>query len=210
MPEILFNTFDDNSKFVVWQAVEDINFFKDKTKLTLEEKIIINKIKTVKRKTEIYCVRYILQNILNCKKIISYNNNAKPIIDKKNKISISHSNNFIAVYLSNKDIGIDIEKISEKSLRVKEKFISNSEISLLKKYDDKAMYCTLFWSVKETVFKLFSDKHLAFIENIKIQNLAGNNFEGEIVVKIKLIDFIIEQKVFYKKNANFVITWAQK
>ncbi len=206
MPEILNKTFDNNSKLVVWKTNEDLNFFYEKTKLTNNDKNRINKAKTIKRKKELYCVRFILQNILKITKPLTYQKTGKPYIDNNIKISISHSHNYVAVFTSNNNNGVDIEKISEKPLRVNQKFLSKTETELLNNFTDKQEYYTLLWSVKETIFKLFSNKHLAFIDNIKIQNIS----KKYITVKILLNDLTQEQKVFYKKITNFVITWSQK
>ncbi len=205
MPETFYKNLKNKTKLIVWQASEDYNFFKQKTKLTSFEKKYINKIKTQKRKIEYICVRFILQNILNCNKPVLYDNNGKPFIDNKTKLSISHSNNFIAVFLSDKNIGIDIEKISDKPYRVKEKFLSISEMQLIDNEVDVDRFYTLFWSVKETIFKQYSNKHLAFKENIKIQD-----FNSEIInVNVITNQLNEKQKVFYKKITNFVITWAE-
>ena len=124
---------------------------------------IFDKLKNNKRKLEYVCTRLLLKEFENNLKI-SYNKYGGPILNNNKCISISHSNNLVAIIISDKKVGIDIEKISKKPLSISYKFISeNDNISM-----DINDTC-LAWSAKEAIYKL--------------HEVGGLNFKNDIIIK---------------------------
>lgn len=81
-------------------------------------------------------------------------------------VSITHSPHLAAVLLSDKyKVGIDIELITPKALRVADKFLT--EVEKRHTDSDEKMTC-LYWSAKETLYKLYSRKRLVLKENLLI------------------------------------------
>ena len=108
---ILLNR-DEKYVLGVWEINESLrdlnNNFKDE---------YFKELKNKKRKLEYACTRLLLNQIDSDLKI-SYNKYGAPILNKKKKISISHTNNLAAIIISNNKVGIDIEKISDKPLKI--------------------------------------------------------------------------------------------
>ena len=121
--------------------------------------------KSDKRQLEYILTRLLLQQI-DRKLIISYNQFGAPKLNDGRKISISHSSDLIAVIISEKKVAIDIEKISNKPLKIKHKFISNIDNVL-----DNKMEATLAWSAKEAVYKLHQEGGIDFKKDIIIQKI---------------------------------------
>jgi 4'-phosphopantetheinyl transferase len=93
------------------------------------------------------------------------NSQGKPVFEADQFfVSISHSTELVTVILSDKyEVGIDVELISPKALRVAHKFLTEDE----RKYTGDQMEETcLYWSAKETLYKLYSRKQLIFKENL--------------------------------------------
>jgi len=112
------------------------------------------------------------------------------------RVSISHSPQLAAVILSDTyEVGIDIEMVSPKALRVQDKFLTENE----KKHTggDEQRTC-LYWSAKETLYKLYSRKRLILKENLAIQpttdpklllgRVKTENFSKLYQVNIELLD----------------------
>jgi len=143
-----------------------------------------------KRKKEYLVSRLLLKDIAPKTKI-TYNEYGAPKLENGKHISISHSKNLVAIIFSKQKVGLDIEKISEKPLRLASKFISEDENQNLT--EEKA---TLIWCVKEAIFKWHQKGNVDFKKDIKIKEFKimekgeiSCNFKGEkIVVKYRKID----------------------
>lgn len=111
------------------------------------------------------------------------NANGKPTFGRADfHLSITHSPRLAAVILSERyDVGIDIEMVSPKALRVADKFLTEQEKALTA--DDEQETC-LYWSAKETLYKMYSQKQLIFKENLLIepaQSPENNLLQGRVI-----------------------------
>ena len=147
----------EKNTILVWEITE-----------TLEEMLVLgcgmntSNHTSEKRKKEHFASRLLLNTIYPTKTII-YNKFGAPELDNGKHISISHSKELVAIILSDKKTGLDIEKISEKSLRLASKFIS--EKNLIKLNKEKA---TLIWCFKEAIYKWHQKGGIDFIKDIII------------------------------------------
>ncbi|WP_018477081.1 4'-phosphopantetheinyl transferase family protein [Pontibacter roseus] len=107
----------------------------------------------------------------------------KPLLQKEGlHLSITHSPSLAAVILSDRyEVGIDIEYISPKALRVADKFLTERERILTA--DDELKTC-LYWSAKETLYKMYGKKQLVFKENLFVEPAQGaenNVLQGQVI-----------------------------
>jgi phosphopantetheinyl transferase len=89
-------------------------------------------------------------------------------------ISISHSNEFAAIIISNTTpVGIDIEPIHPKVERVAHKFMHEEELARLEP-ETRIVQLITYWSAKEALYKLYGKKQLTFKTQLRIApfNLA--------------------------------------
>ena len=143
-----------------------------------------------KREKEYLVSRLLLKEIAPKTKI-TYNKYGAPGLENGKHISISHSKNLVAIIFSKQKVGLDIEKISEKPLRLASKFISEDEHQNLT--EEKA---TLIWCVKEAIFKWHQKGNVDFKKDIKIKEFEimekgdiSCTFKGEkIIVNYRKID----------------------
>ena len=120
-----------------------------------------------KRKKEHLAIRLLVTTIYPTNSI-TYNEFGAPELDNGEHISISHSKELVAVIISDKKTGLDIEQISEKSLRLASKFVS--EKNLIKLNKEKA---TLIWCIKEAVYKWHQKGGVDFIKDTVIPEFAA-------------------------------------
>ena len=176
-------------QFGVWEINESLIGLSDGFKDDY-----FNKLKNNKRKLEYVCTRLLLKEFESNLKI-SYNKYGAPILNNNKCISISHSNNLAAIIISDKKVGIDIEKISKKPLKIADKFISeNDNISM-----DTNDTC-LAWSAKEAIYKLYEIGGLDFKNDILIQNI--NKEKNIIRAKFKNKTFFLN---YQKINSHFLV-----
>jgi len=147
-----------------------------------------------KRKKEHLTSRLLL-NKINPNTTISYNEFGAPILDNNLHISISHSKNLVAIIISEQQVGMDIEAISEKALRLAPKFVSEKTRTTLNK--EKA---TLIWCLKEAVFKWHQKGKVDFIKDIIIPPFIAEE-KGQIKAQFKKKELILN---YQKINTHYL------
>jgi phosphopantetheinyl transferase len=96
--------------------------------------------------------------------------------------SISHTSKYIAAIVHEQQaVGIDVEQVSDRVLRVGNKFLSMAEQQLIQVVLDNAINLTqtilytLAWSVKEASFKALHQTGLDFMRDLPIENIEWMN-----------------------------------
>lgn len=186
------------------QNDKDETFFADFFKST---SIIqdIKLLKSDKRRIEKYVVHYILTSIYSVNYELVYKDSGKPILlDKNNHISISHSKNLIAIFISNTEhIGVDVEYISEKIIKIASKFISDDEQLLLTTTDDY----TLIWSAKETIYKSYGISGVDFKQGMNVLHIDRSL--NELKLKLHYKDLNTFCKLHYQIINGFTLVYHE-
>ena len=120
----------------------------------------------------------------------------KPVLkNNESKFSLTHCAGYSAAIISNKnDVGIDIEPIHERVLKVEKKFLNDHELNLLASAGEqhRVVYSTLFWSLKETMYKWWGKGNVDFSRDIQIVDFMPND-EGNAAIKFEKLP-----NVFFK------------
>ena len=170
---IIRNTTENNCSIAIWDTQETLNEL-----LKLSRPFDLTKFKTEKRKKEFLVSRLLVQEISQ-NTIITYNEFGAPELDNGKYISISHSKEMVAIIISEQQVGMDVEQISEKVLHLSSKFVSEKNLKNLSK--EKA---TLIWCCKEAVFKWHQTGGVDFIKDIIIPEFSAKE-KGEIAIQFK-------------------------
>jgi phosphopantetheinyl transferase len=80
-------------------------------------------------------------------------------------ISISHSHEFSAIAISDLNIGIDIEVLKEKVLKIAPKFMDIKHLENLE-LEGKIKKATVIWGIKESIFKIKNEVGISFPNHI--------------------------------------------
>ncbi len=91
-------------------------------------------------------------------------------------ISISHSYDFAAVLISNKAVGIDIQKLTSNMQNIVPRVCSDKEC--VQFTTQKAL--GIVWSAKEALYKKYSDLDLSLKMDIEIKNISSDKVEATI------------------------------
>jgi phosphopantetheinyl transferase len=80
-------------------------------------------------------------------------------------ISISHSHEFSCICISDEAIGIDMEIVKEKTLKIAPRFLDISHLEQLSQ-EEKIKKATVIWGIKESIFKVKNEIGISFQDHI--------------------------------------------
>ncbi|MEO1053427.1 MAG: 4'-phosphopantetheinyl transferase superfamily protein [Bacteroidota bacterium] len=109
----------------------------------------------------------------------------KPFLINHPNLHISLSNSFpfaAAIISTKKQVGIDLETVKEKLKALAPKFLNQEEYDMA--IGDVRKLC-ICWSAKETLYKIYGRKRLAFKENLRVAPFTiadSGTIEGQIVL----------------------------
>ena len=113
-------------------------------------------------------VRHLLRAFGYTDQDLFYDKNGKPHLKDGKYISITHSFTFSGVIISDKEVGIDIEKQRDKIAIIAKKFVEYEFEYLDKDAKDYINKLTVIWGVKESLYKLFSTPGMLFREHFLV------------------------------------------
>ena len=167
----------------IWKVTETI----DELRSLLTEKSFTPEFfnyKSPSRQLEFLAVRVLIKELTGLENRILHFESGKPYIEGcKSRISISHTKGYVTVALHpDQEIGIDIEYRSDRVKKVVTRFIGDREMSLIdnklsliadeyEKEHAKVNIYLLFWSAKETMFKMLDSDGVDFIEHLHINSV---------------------------------------
>ncbi len=107
-------------------------------------------------------VRHLLREFGYTDQDLYYDANGKPHLNDGKHISITHSFTFSGVIISDKEVGIDIEKQRDKIVIIAKKFVDYEFNYLNKNAEDYVAKLTVIWGIKESLYKLFATPGMLF------------------------------------------------
>jgi 4'-phosphopantetheinyl transferase len=113
-------------------------------------------------------VRHLLREFGYTDQDLYYDDNGKPHLRDGKHISITHSFTFSGVIISDKEVGIDIEKQREKIAIIAKKFVDYEFNYLNTSANDYVRKLTVIWGIKESLYKLFATPGMLFKEHFLV------------------------------------------
>ena len=192
MPFLKDFLINNSTKIILWKIIPGEL---SETHLNEDDKNLLKLRKEKKSKEYFLAVRKVLKNE-DLELTIEYDSKGKPYLNKEKGISISHSNEIVAIAISNEiDFGIDIQYKTNKIFKIKNKFLSKNESKFLDKSDDIEHLIKL-WSAKESIYKAIGKEGISFSHDLEIDIIndkdlfrAGYYKKDNIKIKFDL-DFI--------------------
>ena len=208
MPLILDHKDSFDTHISIWRMDEELEFFESSMYLYESERKEIANLSQHKL-LEWYASRYLLYYMSDevtrgpCIKDMY----GKPFIAGSDRfISLSHSNEWIAVGGSKNAIGVDIQIIVNKITRIAERIYSPEEISSVKG-DQYILGLHVLWGAKESIYKAYGKRNIDFKKHIKVDPfIPGPEVEttGSLTLEDLHMSFIIKAR----KIDNFVLVYA--
>ena len=163
MPVIDDLNLSPKTKVVIWEINESLQDLKSKVVLSEDSLKLLNQKKSGIHKKQFLAIRNIFKFLCIDDKDLKYDKAGKPIFSQNKKLSISHSGNYAAVITSNYNVGIDIEKISDKAIKIKHKFL---QIELNYPIEFNNQISLIYWNIKESIYKAMGIMGVDFKKNI--------------------------------------------
>lgn len=209
MPLVYQQNINEASKLAVWHITEDEDFF-------LQKVMLSNTITHPHKRLQHLAGRYLLTELYENfpLELIKIADTKKPFLaDEAFHFSISHCGDYAAAIASKKNrVGVDIEIISEKVGKIKDKFLSENEQQMIQQIPHlpspifHLQLLTLAWSVKETMFKWYGAGGVDFREHLHIENISlrDNEFTAHCILTKNIPVKLTPHGLIF--NNNF-LTW---
>ncbi len=165
MPLLKTIKLNSHTQLLVWKITES---FDELFRSVALKDISLSRVETMKsedHKKGFLSVRRLLMEAGYTDFDLFYDEFGKPHLKDNRHISISHSNDFSIIVLSEVNIGADLEILKDKTLKLAPRFMDVSHLKNLNPRDELAK-ATVVWGIKESVFKL--------------KNLVGISFKDHI------------------------------
>lgn len=154
-----------NTNLYLWKITESYDWFCENVKLKEISFLRLESMKSESHRKGFLAVRMLLQEIGYSDYDLFYDDFGKPHLQDGKHISISHSNDFSAVVISNEILGLDIEQLKEKTLKIAPRFMQIHHLEGLS-FEEKLKKSTVIWGIKEAIFKIKNEKGISFPEHI--------------------------------------------
>ncbi len=151
-------------------------------------------------------IRYLVEEIGGEYLGIIKDKHNKPYLKDINyHLSISHSFPYAAAIIHKVNpVGIDIEMPRDKIRRISQRFLSDIE---LKAANENIDALSIYWSAKETLYKIYGKKKLIFRQNIRVNPFEMSN-EGEMKGVIKTDDEVTTYTLRFIKIDNHYLVYG--
>ena len=171
MPISKLDKIGSNAHWCLWEITETTDELRRKLVLSESDEAELQHISHIKKQKEHLASRHCVQEIIKVlgkeyKGIVKDDHDKPFLIDLNFHVSISHSFPYAVAILHKKlRVGIDIEKPVEKLGRIAHRFLNEEEFH--DSGGDLKKLC-VYWSGKESIFKLNGRRGLNFKKDIRI------------------------------------------
>lgn len=182
----LYNTLTVSSsiKVYIWKIEESENELAQGIELTPHcEKRMLG-MKSEMHRKGFLSIRHLLAEAGYVDADLYYNTEGKPHLNDGNHISITHSNQFTGIIISDsEEVGIDIEMQRDKILRIAHKFTPIEEYRTIANTEALIRKLTIVWGCKESLYKICAEPGLSFLHHISITDfsLSDDGTIGEVL-----------------------------
>ncbi|PZD78946.1 4'-phosphopantetheinyl transferase superfamily protein [Mesonia sp. K7] len=176
MPLYKTITVDNATKVLIWKIEESYEALSKNVELTSYCADRVNNMKSDLHRRGFMSIRHLLAEAGYGDGDLSYDDSGKPHLSDGKFISITHSFTFSGIIVSDKPVGIDIEKQRDKILKIAHKFTPIEEYKTLANEDAVKRKLTIVWCAKESIYKYVNIPGLLFLHHINVEDF---NFEDQ-------------------------------
>jgi len=192
-----------NTKLYLWKISEDFDTLFREVRLKDSSLARLEGMKSESHQKGFLAVRMILQHLEYTDFDLLYDEFGKPHLKpqgcsiKDLELSISHSHDFSAIVISEQKVGLDLEQLKNKILKIAPRFMDISHLENLST-EEKIKKATVIWGIKESIFKLKNEVGISFSDHISENKFT---FDDKITTA---------QLKFNNKEENFKIRFDQE
>ncbi len=198
----------ENGVLGIWGLTDSVDSLIAAFHFSEKEETEFNKFLLKKRQTEYLATRLLLQQLRGEKTEIIYQETGRPQIKNETQnISISHSADLVAIFISNKLIGIDVEVASRNIDKVVNRFLHPKELEWIEQSENPQFLKMLFWCAKEAVYKCTCQPGIQFDTQIFIhpfEYAKTDFFKGKTIIKNRVTKY----NLWYFKYENNIVVYC--
>ncbi len=206
MPLFKTITVDERTKVFIWKVEESFDWLSDGVELTDHCRERVDGMKSEIHRRGFMSIRHLMAEAGYTDHDLYYDDHGKPHLKDDKYISITHSFNFTAIIISDKDVGIDIEKQREKILKIANKFTPLKEYHTLANEDALIRKLTIVWGAKESVYKIIAQPGVGFLQHINVIDFDFDDFKTTTHVRYNGLDDWFDVK--FLEFENFTCVYA--
>ncbi len=171
MPFFYQQNINETRHLAIWSITEPVLFFEKEVNLAVD-------IQNEERKIQHLAVRLLLKLMMpeaDLNKLVMADNGKPYLQGGPFHFSFSHCKGYAAVAVSDTDpIGIDIEIIHPRIVKVAHKFLNDAEKALITTLveKDQLKQLAFFWAAKEAMYKQHEQLGIDFAKDFNVLQLA--------------------------------------
>ena len=171
MPFFYQQNINETRHLAIWSITEPVSFFETDVKLAVD-------IQNEERKIQHLAVRLLFKLMMpeaDLNKMVMADNGKPYLQGVPFHFSFSHCKGYAAVAVSDTDpIGIDIEIIHPRILKVAHKFLNDAEKAMIAPLveNDQLKQMAFFWAAKEAMYKQHEQLGIDFAKDFNVLQLA--------------------------------------
>ena len=194
-----------NTKVYVWKITESLNELFQSVVLKDVSLARVEKMKAESHQKGFLAVRKLLEIAGYNDFDLYYDEFGKPHLKDEKHISISHSNDFSVIAISDYNLGIDLEIIKDKTLRIAPRYMDVTHLVNLSTVDalEKS---TIIWGIKESIFKIKNEPGISFKDHI-FENKFDCN-DGKCIAELRFENQVALFDIQYQRVENYVLVLA--
>ena len=182
MPFFYQQNINETRHLAIWSITEQVSFFETDVKLAVD-------IQNEERKIQHLAVRLLFKLMMpeaDLSKMVMADNGKPYLQGVPFHFSFSHCKGYAAVAVSDSDsIGIDIEIIHPRILKVAHKFLNEAEKGMIATLpeSDQLNQMAFLWAAKEAMYKQYENLGIDFAKAFNVLQLA-NEQRGVVPAQI--------------------------
>lgn len=179
MPLIEHIIYPDTSELGTWSLDESESYFLSRLPLSNEEEEELGGITHELRRRQWLAVRYLVHKMsgrVSRGYVLKNTAGAPLILDSPFRISLSHSESYVAAAAAPYRIGVDIQVKTDKLQKILHRFMNTEELRLSTESSNLNL-AHILWSAKECMFKAYGEGEIDFSEHLAIVNPADIDSE---------------------------------
>ena len=188
-----------------WYITEDVTSLFRAVSLKDTSLFRLEGMKSEEHQRGFLAVRMLLQHLGYTDYDLTYDEAGKPHLSDGKHISISHSHEFSCICISDELMGIDLEKLKDKTLRIAPRFMEVKHLENLSVLEQMEK-ATVVWGIKESIFKIKNEKGISFPEHI-----FENEFclpDGKCSAELHFNNTIEKFKIHFYKVEDYIFVCA--
>ncbi len=209
MPVTDYRKIDNTTLLGIWKITENLDELLASLGLSSEDEMTVSEFATDQRKKQWLAYRLLIKNMLHGAGFtIIYDQYGKPHLKGgQHHLSVTHTGDYAAVIMSSgKKVGIDIEMVRPRIDRVSDRFLSPEELAGIGDAE-KLGKLTVYWCVKEALYKLFGRRRLDFIKNIRVPGFVMD-IQGSFEAMITTGNFSRSYSIHYEFLPEMVMVYV--